>query len=73
MIYIKGYTDPLAQILVVVLDENGPSPEARIRNHGSSQSGFADKFSHGHQGIAPATRTLRQLERQALNSISIGN
>src|SRR5215470_4627264 len=30
MVYIKGHIDPPAQILVVVLDENAPSPQARI-------------------------------------------
>jgi hypothetical protein len=30
MFYIKGYIDPPAQILVVVLEENAPSPQARI-------------------------------------------
>jgi hypothetical protein len=30
MVYIKGYVDPPAQVLVVVLDENTPSPHAKI-------------------------------------------
>jgi hypothetical protein len=30
MVYIKGHIDPPAQVLVVVLDENAPSAQARI-------------------------------------------
>ena len=30
MIYIKGQIDPPAQVLVVVLGENSPSPQAKI-------------------------------------------
>ena len=30
MIYIKGQIDPPAQVLVVVLEENKPSPQAKI-------------------------------------------
>jgi hypothetical protein len=30
MVYIKGHIDPPAQVLVVVLDENAPSPHAKI-------------------------------------------
>ena len=30
MVYIKGHIDPPAQVLVVVLDERAPSPQARI-------------------------------------------
>jgi hypothetical protein len=30
MVYIKGHVDPSAQVLVVVLDENAPSPEVKI-------------------------------------------
>ena len=30
MVYIKGYIDPPAQVLVVVLDENAPSPHAQV-------------------------------------------
>ena len=30
MIYIKGHIDPPAQVLVVVLQENRPSPQAKI-------------------------------------------
>jgi hypothetical protein len=30
MVYIKGYIDPPAQVLVVVLVENAPSPHAKI-------------------------------------------
>ena len=30
MVYIKGHIDPPAQVLVVVLDEHAPSPQARI-------------------------------------------
>jgi hypothetical protein len=30
MIYIKGHIDPPAQVLVVVLDQNAPSPQAKI-------------------------------------------
>jgi hypothetical protein len=31
MVYIKGMIDPPAQILAVVLEENKPSPQAKIR------------------------------------------
>jgi hypothetical protein len=30
MVYIKGHIDPPAQVLVVVLDDHAPSPQARI-------------------------------------------
>lgn len=30
MVYIKGYVDPPAQVLVVVLDEDPPDPQAKI-------------------------------------------
>jgi len=30
MVYIKGHIDPPAQVLVVVLEEHAPSPQARI-------------------------------------------
>ena len=30
MVYIKGHVDPPAQVLVVVLDENAPNPQAKI-------------------------------------------
>lgn len=30
MVYIKGHIDPPAQVLVVVLNEDAPSPQARI-------------------------------------------
>jgi|SRR5215471_4692849 len=30
MVYIKGHIDPPAQVLVVVLDEYAPSPQAKI-------------------------------------------
>jgi len=30
MVYIKGYIDPPAQILVVVVEENGPSLQVKI-------------------------------------------
>ena len=31
MVYIKGYVDPPAQILVVVLEEDRPSPQPKIK------------------------------------------
>ena len=30
MVYVKGYIDPPTQVLVVVLDEKRPSPQAKI-------------------------------------------
>jgi hypothetical protein len=30
MVYIKGHIDPPAQVLVVVVEANSPSPEAKI-------------------------------------------
>lgn len=31
MVYIKGHIDPPAQIVFVVINENGPSPREKIR------------------------------------------